>query len=107
MYAIRSYYGENEQGFAQCVVKALDGVLPDDRPRDAGHPFEGGVDRRPGLLVHGKIRPRNRVSLAHQAIQGRKLHEGGRITSYNVCYTKLLRVNSLSDGCQEDQDCDR
>ena len=74
MYAIRSYYGSN---------------------RDAGgdHHVVGVVERRAVVVgdVAGPVERRGVVVDDVAVGDGVTGADGGRITSYNVCYTKLLR----------------
>ena len=55
------------------------------------------LERAPGGLAAGRIAVEAENNLVGEAQQLRHVHGGGRgaqrrITSYNVCYTKLLRA---------------
>ena len=46
-------------------------------------------------LTMNKVLLQNRQQVVHQPVNnqtGREIQEQDRITSYNVCYTKLLRL---------------
>ena len=67
MYAIRSYYGEPETQL-------------NDQPNDQIDPLDAELD------LDSELSPTVAPALAST-----KVAEVSRITSYNVCYTKLLR----------------
>ena len=74
MYAIRSYYADEKTNFPDPTDRAS---LESDRN------FELRIRDRERKLIM-KIR---------EAIE--RISDGTRITSYNVCYTKLLRLASF------------
>ena len=80
MYAIRSYYGFDNYVGVVMLVRVVDGVLkPKDKVR---------------LMASGGTYLCEQVGVfTPKAVQRDCLAAGevGRITSYNVCYTKLLR----------------
>ena len=77
MYAIRSYYGLH--------ARRLDRWrrLPEQKRRRGDH---ARADRRPPQAQHLLAQRHRQRGTQHQPRQQ------ARITSYNVCYTKLLRV---------------
>ena len=82
MYAIRSYYGVGNQRLLQGEdalrsVKVVEAQAPVDD-------FQQAV----GILAFPAHHGRGQGVLAQTFVGGL-----GRITSYNVCYTKLLRMN--------------
>ena len=88
MYAIRSYY---EVGLGLVpLLRALvgDAALVEQRPV----PLLGRGDQRDGAVIgRGGL---GELALAAQDVAERGMgldRAGIRITSYNVCYTKLLR----------------
>ena len=107
MYAIRSYYGVDPGQFRplfECLNKLLN---------RAGEPLRTAVTARLNVGLETargtKTTDRRRVEHQPEAIAqphahageflGQRLSPGGtlvpiRITSYNVCYTKLLRIKS-------------
>ena len=93
MYAIRSYY---ELGGERGVLPPL--RLADGDPgrlvgRAAGHaaPHHAGLGRLEAGDRVGAPEVRNRVRQLRRDLDRDRVLVG-RITSYNVCYTKLLRT---------------
>ena len=76
MYAIRSYYGADTVG-----VGNGDGAVVGEVEHQPGG--EGVLPVGLGDVLGGEPRLDGVVTV---------VHVGGRITSYNVCYTKLLRA---------------
>ena len=88
MYAIRSYYAN----VGDAALTKLD---------ESGIAFIGAEVRAGDILV-GKVTPKGETQLTPEekllrAIFGEKASDvKDRITSYNVCYTKLLRIRARS-----------
>ena len=79
MYAIRSYYAFGLSGSMTAGIVSQIGRL---LPSDAGYSIPDVIQ------TDAAINPGNSG--------GPLLNMRGRITSYNVCYTKLLRLKPIS-----------
>ena len=94
MYAIRSYYGkdehrvDSEQQEEGAGAGGMDGVRRRDRQLEEADADLGAVQAR-----------EQRYADAGQA------RRRGRITSYNVCYTKLLRYRRAGAGPDQQIHC--
>ena len=96
MYAIRSYYARSENPLLRILaglVVLLHGLseLPHAAgqrvrvgPTGGGHPH--AIEEELGI---GEVFGRQRIVDVEPVLHGGQA--AGRITSYNVCYTKLLR----------------
>ena len=90
MYAIRSYYG-------RWVTVEFTGQVMGNLPWEF-RPLQKKIRLHPGDTAVIKYYARN---LANDTIVGRAVPSvAPRITSYNVCYTKLLRTKNSVEGNQ-------
>ena len=92
MYAIRSYYAVEEAAFRLALAEVTErveflriGELDAHVREDV--PVVAVLGATPDL----RIRLANVRLLVRRAVVDQRLGIGTRITSYNVCYTKLLR----------------
>ena len=99
MYAIRSYYAKGrwsenyavDAQVAEVEVDTQTGVVRLVRAvtaHDCGFPINP-------LLVEGQVDGQVSMALGHAFMEEVLMENGHRITSYNVCYTKLLRGGRL------------
>ena len=65
--------------------------LPGDDRMDRGGGDHGGASPRPAALG-GAVPPRVDPNRRGEAVAAQLPGDDDRITSYNVCYTKLLRT---------------
>ena len=98
MYAIRSYYGPGdadaiEGGGAPADLVHEDQAVLRGAMEDAGglghFHHEGGAAA--GQIIRGSYPGEYLIHRADLRRHGRHCETTARITSYNVCYTKLLR----------------
>ena len=100
MYAIRSYYAREKSVCDHVTLAWLQTQVP--VPKDAKVVFrkeQGGLCEAV-LSIEGGLAP---VYAGKDFIVAGQLYKNGvsitrRITSYNVCYTKLLRLAQTSGG---------
>ena len=92
MYAIRSYYAS---GSGKSTLLNLLGLL--DRPNAGHYRLEGRDVTTLDADEQARVR-RGRIGFVFQSFHlvPRLTAEENRITSYNVCYTKLLRSRPSS-----------
>ena len=98
MYAIRSYYGEGNlieiQRPASGLVTALEPVMRACSgtwiAHGAGSADREAVDQYDRVMVPPE-KPTYRIRRVWLSKEEEQGYYYGRITSYNVCYTKLLR----------------
>ena len=90
MYAIRSYYAEALAAwFARARVSPVLTAHPTEVQRQSILDCERGIAR---LVAQPAGEARDAaLELLHAALREGSDPSGFRITSYNVCYTKLLR----------------
>ena len=89
MYAIRSYYGDQSQASGQRLEQTAF--------REGSNVFQtvaNHFDNKDFVLTLWKEinKDKERRRFWAQFIGDKKRPNGNRITSYNVCYTKLLRL---------------
>ena len=83
MYAIRSYYAFPLRAALGERLQALDAVETEQVGAADQHRPLGALEAAPDAVEEGRLR----------GVEAGGLPSGeGRITSYNVCYTKLLRL---------------
>ena len=91
MYAIRSYYAGI--GSTDLAAAIATGVLwfrvPASMKFDAAK--ENGI-YIPTLCNYPGVKPKGSCRICTVKVNGRMMTACTRITSYNVCYTKLLRL---------------
>ena len=95
MYAIRSYYvlrlaGEGDELVGLVLLRRADRDAPQVEVVDVVGPYDLQVAL--AFLLRGGDAP---------VVGARHHHVAGRITSYNVCYTKLLRLEDFLEECEE------
>ena len=107
MYAIRSYYGE--MPVSERATVYLGGGTPSLLPIDDlkiiidalketklwCEPAEVTMEMNPGTVDFAKLCQYRKMGIDRVSFGVQTLNDKDRITSYNVCYTKLLRYRSF------------
>ena len=105
MYAIRSYYVRRRRRREVEFTARLNDLAPFAVPLSARRGFRAVAVR---LDLDASLAPvtadyhRTRQMLLNLALNAAQALPGGRITSYNVCYTKLLRAPVGNDAPAKD-----
>ena len=97
MYAIRSYYVKFVGKWKSTDVLLTAG----DQTFSGTYTFDcSAVNMNTGILAHEKFVSEEMGTMVAENLMGfdpnlKQMHLYTRITSYNVCYTKLLRARNL------------